>query len=162
MAKSVQQTVVTAFQRRALNPVARRVARLLPHHAVLETTGRRSGLPRQTPVGGRLDGNAFWLVSEFGRESNYVRNIATDPRVRLKVGDTWYVGFASLLDDDDPRARLRQLPRLNSLMVRLVGRDLLTVRIDLLDGPAAQSRICGFALRDIERLRAEQDEAGAP
>jgi deazaflavin-dependent oxidoreductase (nitroreductase family) len=132
-----KQRLVTGFQRRVLNPVARPAARLLPGYAVIETIGRSSGLPRQTPVGGRREGSTFWLVSEFGHRSNYIRNIAANPRVRLRLGHQWYAGSASLLEDDDPRARLRKLGTLNSLMVRAVGQELLTVRIDLDETPAS-------------------------
>ena len=117
---------VTAFQRR-LNAVMRR----LPGHTLLETTGRASGLARRTPVGGRRVGDSFWLVSEFGERSQYVRNIKADPRVRVRLHGRWYTGTAHLLPDDDPVARLRALPRMNSLAVRVVGAALLTVRVDL-------------------------------
>ncbi|WP_328561048.1 nitroreductase family deazaflavin-dependent oxidoreductase [Streptomyces coelicoflavus] len=119
---------VTAFQRR-LNAVVRR----LPGQTLLETTGRVSGLPRRTPVGGRRTGDSFWLVSEFGERSQYVRNIRADPRVRVRLRGRWYPGTAHVLPDDDPLARLRRLPRSNSLAVRAmgVGAGLLTVRVEL-------------------------------
>ncbi|MFJ8363193.1 nitroreductase/quinone reductase family protein [Streptomyces sp. NPDC093984] len=117
---------VTAFQRR-MNPVLRR----LPLQTVLETTGRVSGLPRQTPVGGRRVGKSFWLVSEYGEKSQYVRNIQANPRVRVRILGRWHTGTAHLLPDDDPRARLKQLPRMNSMAVRALGAQLLTVRVDL-------------------------------
>ncbi|MGW4889791.1 nitroreductase/quinone reductase family protein [Streptomyces murinus] len=120
--------IVTSFQRR-LNPLIRR----LPLQTVLETTGRVSGVPRRTPVGGRRVGGAFWLVSEFGHRSQYVRNIEADPRVRVRIAGRWHHGTAHLLPDDDPRARLRGLPRLNSTAVRALGTDLLTIRVDLTD-----------------------------
>ena len=116
----------TAIQRR-FNPLLRR----LPFQTVIETTGRTSGLPRQTPVGGRRVGNVFWLVSEFGELSQYVRNIKADPRVRVRVGGRWHTGTAHLLPDDDAVARLRGLPRFNSTAVRALGTNLLTVRVDL-------------------------------
>lgn len=117
----------TAFQRRIANPVVRR----LPFQTLLETTGRISGLPRKTPVGGRRVGNSFWLVSEFGERSQYVRNIKADPRVRVRIRGRWHSGTARLLPDDDPVARLRLLPRFNSAAVRTFGAGLLTVRVDL-------------------------------
>ncbi|MFE9624517.1 nitroreductase family deazaflavin-dependent oxidoreductase [Streptomyces sp. NPDC052016] len=119
----------TAFQRRVGNPVLRR----LPFQTVLETTGRVSGLPRRTPVGGRRVGDSFWLVSEFGERSQYVRNIKADPRVRVRIRGRWHTGTAHLLPDDDPVARLRALPRFNSTAVRALGTNLLTVRVDLTD-----------------------------
>ncbi|MBV7696631.1 nitroreductase/quinone reductase family protein [Streptomyces sp. TRM70350] len=117
----------TTVQRRVLNPVLRR----LPLQTLLETTGRVSGLPRRTPVGGRRVGGSFWLVSEFGDRSQYVRNIRANPRVRVRLGGRWYEGTAHLLPDDDPKARLRALPRMNSTAVRAIGTNLLTVRVDL-------------------------------
>jgi deazaflavin-dependent oxidoreductase (nitroreductase family) len=127
----MKQRVVTWWQRHLANPVARRVARYVPGQAIIETVGRRSGLPRQTPVGGRLEGSTFWVVTEFGRDSNYVRNMEANPRVRVQLKGQWHPGTAHLLPDDDVKARLRRLPRLNSLSVRMVGTDLMTVRIDL-------------------------------
>lgn len=61
----------------------------------------------------------------------YVRNIKANPAVRVRVGGRWRTGTAHLLPDDDPVQRLGNLPRLNSAMVRLMGSDLLTIRVDL-------------------------------
>ncbi|MEU6143224.1 nitroreductase/quinone reductase family protein [Streptomyces sp. NPDC047081] len=116
----------TAFQRR-LNPLMRR----LPLQTLLETTGRTSGLPRRTPVGGRRVGDSFWLVSEFGERAQYIRNIKADPRVRVRIRGRWHTGTAHLLPDDDPIARLRALRSVNSVAVRAIGAALLTVRVDL-------------------------------
>jgi deazaflavin-dependent oxidoreductase (nitroreductase family) len=108
----------------------------IPGYALLETTGRTSRLPRTTPVGNGLSGSTFWIVSEHGRRSAYVRNIEEHPRVRVLVGGRWREGTARVLPDDDPRERQRLLgPRawLNAASVRRLGTDLLTVRIDLAD-----------------------------
>jgi deazaflavin-dependent oxidoreductase (nitroreductase family) len=118
---------ITWVQRHLVNPLARR----LPFQTLLETTGRVSGRPRRTPVGGRRVGDAFWLVSEHGPRAQYVRNIEADPRVRVRLGGRWHAGTAHLLPDDDPVARLRFLPRGNSAAVRFFGTRLLTVRVDL-------------------------------
>ncbi|WP_330173145.1 nitroreductase family deazaflavin-dependent oxidoreductase [Streptomyces sp. NBC_01498] len=123
----VKHRVVTAFQRRVANPLSSR----MPWQVLLETTGRTSGQPRRTPVGGRRVGQEFWLVSEYGETSHYVRNILADPRVRVRIKGTWYPGTAYPLPEDDARARLRGLPTGNSAMVRLMGTNLLTVRVDL-------------------------------
>ncbi|MDQ8701321.1 nitroreductase/quinone reductase family protein [Streptomyces sp. LHD-70] len=118
---------VTALQRRVVNPLTRR----LPTQTLLETTGRTSGLPRHTPLDGRRVGDTFWLVSEHGERSQYVRNIHADPRVRVRIKGTWHPGTAHLVPDDDPRTRLRSLPVINSAAVRVLGTRLLTVRVDL-------------------------------
>jgi deazaflavin-dependent oxidoreductase (nitroreductase family) len=117
---------VMGFQRHLLNPLTTR----LPGRVLIETTGRVSGKPRRTPVGGRLIGDTFWLVAEHGNRA-YIRNIAANPAVRVRVKGRWRTGTAHVLRDDDVRERLRSLPTVNSLMVRLVGTDLVTVRVDL-------------------------------
>ncbi|MGW6399865.1 nitroreductase/quinone reductase family protein [Streptomyces sp. NPDC055134] len=120
---------VTWFQRRIGNPLLSR----LPGQILLETTGRTSGLPRRTPVGGRLVGREFWWVSEYGDKSQYVRNIQADPKIRVRIKGRWHTGTAHLLPDDDARARLKRLPRYNSAAVRALGTNLLTLRADLTD-----------------------------
>ena len=120
---------------RLLNPVVRRALEAgvaPPGWALLETTGRRSGLPRRVPVGNGLRGAHFWIVAEHGHHADYVRNIERDPRARVKVGRRWYEGTAHVLDGDDPRARLRWLKRpLNDAGVVVMASEMLVVRIDL-------------------------------
>lgn len=119
------------YHRHIANPLMRRLVGHLPGQALLETTGRRSGRSRRTPVGGRLIDGSFWLVSNHGLASDYVRNIEANPVVRLQHRSRWRNGTAHLLPADDARARLRELPRFNSWNVRVLGTDLLTIRIDL-------------------------------
>lgn len=127
MLSDLRRQINNAVQKRVANPVMRRV----PTQTLLETVGRKSGQPRLTPLGGRRVGNEFWLVSEFGDKSQYVRNIQANPRVRLRLKGTWHTGTAHLLPDDDAHARLRSLPQFNSMGVRTFGTNLLTVRVDL-------------------------------
>jgi deazaflavin-dependent oxidoreductase (nitroreductase family) len=136
----VKREVVHALQVRMLNrPLKALLARGIapPGTALLETTGRRSGLERTTPVGDGLEGSTFWIVAEHGRSAGYVRNLEAQPRVRVKVRGRWRTGTAHVLADDDPHARQRALARghpvraLNAAAVRAMGTDLLTIRIDL-------------------------------
>ncbi len=127
--------LVTAFQVRVLNrPIRALAARgLVPGVALLQTTGRKSGQPRRTPVSNGLDGetNTFWIVAEQGRKAAYVRNMEADPRVRIRVRGRWRDGVATLLDDEDPVVRLRSISRLNAAGVRAMGTALLVIRVDL-------------------------------
>jgi deazaflavin-dependent oxidoreductase (nitroreductase family) len=125
----------TFFTARLLNPVVRTAVRLglpLPIVVILETRGRKSGQPRQIPVGKTLDGDTLWIVAEHGRKASYIRNIEADPHVRVRIGRRWRAGVATVLRDDDWRERQRQLPnKLNSALVRVVGTEHVTVRVDL-------------------------------
>jgi deazaflavin-dependent oxidoreductase (nitroreductase family) len=129
MANEVREGVTTFLQKRLANPLMR----LVPIQTLLETTGRTSGKARRTPLGGSLVGDQFWFVSEFGEKSQYVRNIKANPNVRVRLRGRWHTGVAHLLPDDDPHARLRSLPKLNSAGVRAMGTNLLTIRVDLTD-----------------------------
>jgi deazaflavin-dependent oxidoreductase (nitroreductase family) len=100
--------------------------------ALLETTGRRSGRPRHTPVGNGLDGDTFWLVAVHGRQADYVRNLLADPRVRVRIGGRWRAGRATPLPGDDTRARSRSLPfHWDAAIGRAMTTTPLTIRIDL-------------------------------
>ena len=120
---------------RLVNPLVRGLIErgLFPSAWVLlETTGRKSGEPRRTPVGNGKRGDVFWIVTEHGWHADYVKNIQADPRVRVKIGRTWFTGTAHILEDDDPMARLRWLRRpVNDSMLLAVGTQALTIRVDL-------------------------------
>jgi len=100
--------------------------------AMLETTGRRTGLPRHTPVGNGLAGDTFWLVAAHGTQADYVRNLQAEPRVRIKAGGVWRSGTAALLTGDDPAVRSRTLPyQWDAAIGRMMASTPLTIRIDL-------------------------------
>jgi deazaflavin-dependent oxidoreductase (nitroreductase family) len=127
-----------------------------PTYALLETTGRRSGRPRQLPVANGLDGNTFWLIAGLGEKAQYVRNIKADPRVRIKARParlrdglhmSWRSGTAHLMPEDDAHARHHRLGRgrpgyrLDGVLLRglslVEDGQMLTVRIEL-DRPAVR------------------------
>ena len=136
--------IVHFLQKYFLNPQIKilfAIGVVPPGHALLETTGRKTARPRRTPVGDGRVGSQFWLIAEHGMRAGYIRNIANNPRVRLKLRSgivaRWHTGTAQLLPEDDPRVRQKllasQMPSsfANALVVRLFGTELLTVRIDL-------------------------------
>jgi deazaflavin-dependent oxidoreductase (nitroreductase family) len=136
--------VAHPLQRSLVNPLVRaawRVGLGPPGDALLETTGRRTGRPRFTPICDGQDGETFWVVTQRGRPSDYVRNIEANPRVRVKVRrgahTEWLAGTAHIVDADDPEERQRIMAR-DDLWRRLCVRasramstSLLTIRIDL-------------------------------
>jgi deazaflavin-dependent oxidoreductase (nitroreductase family) len=106
--------------------------------ALLETTGRRSGRRRLSPVGNGKDGHVFWVVSEHGTGCDYVNNLVANPNVRVKVGRRWYSGNATVINDDGAFARRQRIGKSHGLVGRADGvifrasaSDPVTVRIDL-------------------------------
>jgi deazaflavin-dependent oxidoreductase (nitroreductase family) len=135
---------IRALQRFVANPLVTRALRLGvpdPGDALLETTGRRTGLRRLTPVCDCLEGETFWVVAQRGRRSDWVKNIEHDPHVRVNVRregtSVWRSGRANLFDSDDSRARARALGRghpARRLCLQAsssLASDPLTIRIDL-------------------------------
>jgi deazaflavin-dependent oxidoreductase (nitroreductase family) len=130
-----------AFDKYVSNPTMRfaLLAGIAPRgFALIETIGRRTGQRRLTPIGNGLDGEVFWLISEHGRRSAYVKNLLANPHVRVKVGRRWYKGAATCLPEDDAVSRRSQLDRRNGLSGRLNGKffqasatEPMTIRIDL-------------------------------
>jgi deazaflavin-dependent oxidoreductase (nitroreductase family) len=129
---ALKRRIATTLSGYLVNPVVKLIAGRFPGTpALLETIGRKTGAPRYTPVGNGLRDDTFWIVAEHGRQADYVRNIIANPRVRVKVNGHWRAGTAHLMPKDDPRARQQTLDPLNAAIVRLVGTELLTIRIDL-------------------------------
>lgn len=144
MDRALKRRISRAFERHVVNPVVRRrvfTGHLGSVYAVLETTGRRTGLARRTPVANGLRGDTFWLISAHGHHAAYLHNLQADPRVRIGVATDgrfrWRAGTAHPLWDDDAAARHRELGRgrlgyrLDGLLLRGTATDLSTIRIDL-------------------------------
>jgi deazaflavin-dependent oxidoreductase (nitroreductase family) len=126
-----KRRITNAAAKYLANPIVERLAGHVPWWALLETAGRRTGKPRRNPVGNGLQGDTFWIVADHGHHADYVKNIKANPRVRVRVGGRWRSGTAHVLPDDDPLERQKQMRLVNAMIVRAVGTDLLTVRIDL-------------------------------
>lgn len=93
-----------------LNPLMRAAFRLgfsPPMTVLVETTGRKSGKLRRTPVNYMREGQTLWIIAQHGSHAGWVRNLQDDPRVRARLGRRWHEGRAALVPDDDVRARVR-------------------------------------------------------
>lgn len=72
---------------------------------VLRTTGRKSGLPRDVPLGYALvDGNVY-CIAGFGAETQWFRNVQADPDVEVILPIGAYRGRAEEVTDADEWAR---------------------------------------------------------
>ena len=61
-----KRRLTTAVAKHVLNPIVTIGVDtgLLRGWAIIETTGRKSGMPRRTAVGNGLQGDTFWIVAE--------------------------------------------------------------------------------------------------
>jgi deazaflavin-dependent oxidoreductase (nitroreductase family) len=98
---SLKTRVMRRFWRVA-NPRAMQLARRTSMVGVLETVGRRSGVPRATPLAIGVDGRTVWIVAAQGESANYVRNIRANPSVTISIRGVRRPGRAEVLPAGTP------------------------------------------------------------
>jgi deazaflavin-dependent oxidoreductase (nitroreductase family) len=109
----------------------------------LETIGRVTGLPRLVELWFAADGDRVYFLSGGRDRSDWVRNLAADGAVRVRIRGTWFAGTGRWIEGeaDDPRARRlldakyhgwRDGQRLTQWAT-----ESLPVRVDLVAGEAA-------------------------
>lgn len=98
---------------------------------VLTTRGRRSGLPRYTPLEYRQHGSKYYLISAWGRRAHWVQNLLASPDVTVQCGHRTYAARARLVDDAGEASRAAQLFRrqtpylYETLLARLFGESVV-------------------------------------
>ena len=148
--RSVKQRITRPLEKAVINPLVKLTFDLgigPPGDSLVETTNLHTGRPRRSRACDGLDGGTFWLVAQYGHSTEYVQDIEANSRVRVfaRSGPRpgWRSGTARVLDEDDPRERMRILGQ-NDFWRRLCVRAAaalatspLTVRVDL--DPVEQS-----------------------
>jgi deazaflavin-dependent oxidoreductase (nitroreductase family) len=77
----------------------------------LTTTGRTSGLPREIEIWFVEADGKYYILAEYP-DSNWVQNIAADPRVRVRVSDLKFEATARALDPARDAAAWKMAQRL--------------------------------------------------
>jgi deazaflavin-dependent oxidoreductase (nitroreductase family) len=90
---------------------------------LVTTTGRRSGLPRHTPLGYMVADGAAWVMAGYGPATLWYRNLLDDPRVTLLLpGRPPIAALATEVRDPSVRARIiPALARSMALPGALIG-----------------------------------------
>jgi deazaflavin-dependent oxidoreductase (nitroreductase family) len=78
---------------------------------LVTTTGRRSGLPRHTPLGYLVADGAAWVMAGYGPSTLWYRNVLEDPRVTLLLPGRPPIA-ALATEASDPSTRARVIPPL--------------------------------------------------
>lgn len=89
---------------------------------LLETTGRRSGLKRVTPLQYEMIGNDYYVGAARGIKADWVRNIQSCPQVEIRLGAKQFQGIAEVVTDpskfaDFVEIRLQRHPRMIGLIM---------------------------------------------
>lgn len=77
----------------------------------LETTGRVSGQPRETEIwfAATDAGRTILILSGFTNAKDWVKNLEKTPRVRFRIGESWFAGEIKEVTNDADVATGRQL-----------------------------------------------------
>jgi deazaflavin-dependent oxidoreductase (nitroreductase family) len=78
----------------------------------LTTIGRVTGMPREIEIWYVERGGNFYVLAEHFHRAHWVRNIAKEPRVRVRVGDRRIAARASVLDPVTDREEWEAAQRL--------------------------------------------------
>lgn len=115
---------------KVVNPPTRPLAGLLPWWVLLETTGRRTGQARHTPLAsGPATADGMWLIAVHGRHASWVRNVEASPHVRMKHRGRWRDGVADVRPlDAAPVSEFNVYARQGP---RTMGIDPVAVYVDL-------------------------------
>lgn len=93
---------------------------------LLTTQGRKSGMPRVTPLQYEVIDGLYYLGSSLGEKADWYRNIQANPQVELRVGERHIQGFAETTTDPERLVdfllyRLKQHPRMIGTILRAEG-----------------------------------------
>lgn len=113
-----------------VNFLPRQIGRIM----VITHTGRKSGLPRRTPVNYTILDGEIYCTAGFGKISDWYRNIIANPQVEVWLPDGWYTGMAVDISDDPGRlAIMRQVLFASGFAAYAAGIDPVKTTDDELD-----------------------------
>jgi deazaflavin-dependent oxidoreductase (nitroreductase family) len=103
---------------------------------LLTTVGRKSGLPRTTPIQYEKIDGAYTVGSARGPQADWYRNVLANPRVEVQVKKLSFKGTAEAVSDparvaDFLAYRLKRRPIFIGLTMRLEGLPIFFKRADL-------------------------------
>jgi len=112
--------LIKALYAIGLGPVVGRVILLLT------TTGRKSELPRVTPLQYEEVDGAIYVASARGTKADWFRNILVNPRVHVRVKSRQLIGIAEPVTDpariaDFLELRLRRHPKMIGVILESEG-----------------------------------------
>jgi len=71
-----------------------------PPFLYLTTTGRRTGTPREIEIWFTRHADRYYVIAELGEEAQWIRNVARDPRVTVRVGSERFSAHARIVPAD--------------------------------------------------------------
>jgi deazaflavin-dependent oxidoreductase (nitroreductase family) len=100
---------------------------------LLEHIGRKSGKKRRAVLEIiRYDPTVgvFYVVSGFGKRSDWIRNVQVNPDVRIHVGSKSIPAIAALLNQERTAAEILDYAERNPKLIKFLANRLLGYKLD--------------------------------
>jgi len=93
---------------------------------ILTTNGRKSGLPRKTPLQYELENGAVYVASARGCQADWVRNILVDSNIEVELEEFHFHAQAQVITDSTQiseflKMRLKRHPLMMGAMMIFHG-----------------------------------------
>lgn len=107
--------------------------------------GRKTGLPRQTPVNYAIIDGVAYCTAGFGAVSDWYRNILANPQVEIELPNSRYPAVAEEVSEDPQRIPwLRQVLINSGIVAPLMGIRPKTMSDAALDAVTQEYRLVRF------------------
>jgi len=128
-----QSRRIPVFLWRWMKTLSRRMARTYSGDSrmsrmvlLLTTTGRKTGLPRTTPLQYEEIDGVYYIASARGQQADWFRNLQANPQVQVAVRERRFAALAEPITDpvriaDFLEYRLKAHPRMIGTLLRLEG-----------------------------------------
>jgi deazaflavin-dependent oxidoreductase (nitroreductase family) len=120
---------------------------------LLETTGRKTGLPRITPLQYDKIEGIVYVGSARGVKADWFQNLVANPNVRLTVGSRQFQGYAEPITTPSQIAdflelRLQLHPKLIGAVLRFEGLGSTPSREELLQYAANRALVAIYPTKE--------------
>lgn len=93
---------------------------------LLTTTGRKSGLPRLTPLQYECLSGEYWVGSARGLQADWVKNLLANPHAQVRVKNETFAVLAQVISEAQPVAdfveyRRQKRPRMIGAILKMDG-----------------------------------------
>jgi len=109
---------------------------------VIVHTGRKTGLPRRTPVNYAVMEDEIYCTAGFGTNSDWYRNIQANKQVEIWLPDGWWSGTAEDISRDEKRIPLlREVIIASGIVGPLFGVNPIKMTDQKIDQATADYRL---------------------
>jgi deazaflavin-dependent oxidoreductase (nitroreductase family) len=127
---------IMRFLNRHVMPKTRPEVKLKGLVLLLTTTGRKSGLPRQTRLQYEEQAGVLYVAAARGQDADWFRNIVANPHVEAQINERRFHGVAEPITDpariaDFLELRLQRHPQMVGAMLLLHGLPMRPHRANL-------------------------------